>query len=123
MSKTVLIIDDSATMRSILKKMLSPFNFTTVEAGNGQEGLDQINAMNECDLALIDWNMPVMNGLEFVKSVRADATKNHTKLVMVTTETEFSRISEAMGAGANEYIMKPFSHDILTDKLKLVGLI
>ncbi|NND92649.1 MAG: response regulator [Granulosicoccus sp.] len=117
-----LIIDDSRAMRAILKRVLTQAGFRTSEAANGQEGLDRLTEHDDIAIALVDWNMPVMNGYEFVKAVRADDANHHIWLMMVTTETEMSRVVKAMAAGANEYVMKPFTDDVIIDKLRLLGL-
>ncbi len=117
-----LIIDDSRAMRRILKTIVEPLGFTTVEAGNGREGLEQLAANPDLDLALVDWNMPEMNGLEFVQAVRANPEHSDLKLVMVTTETEPARMARALMAGVDEFVMKPFTPQILLDKLQLIGV-
>ncbi len=88
----------------------------------GQEGQERFQEIGDVELVLVDWNMPVMNGLEFVQSVRADRSRDHTKLVMVTTETEPSRMARALMAGVDEFVMKPFTPEILLDKLRLLGV-
>ncbi|GAB5443770.1 MAG: chemotaxis response regulator CheY [Fuerstiella sp.] len=116
-----LIIDDSLAMRSILKKIVSPLGYEIVQAANGQEGLQQL-ASHQIELILVDWNMPVMNGLEFAKSVRADERHKATKLVMVTTETEPEQMVRALKVGVDEFVMKPFTTEILVEKLRYIGV-
>lgn len=118
-----LIIDDSRAVRTILKRMLTGVGFRTSEAVNGLEGLEMLKQHDDISIALVDWNMPEMNGYDFVKAVRADPAYRDLWLMMVTTETEMSRVVKAMAAGANEYVMKPFTEDVIIDKLKLLGLI
>lgn len=119
-----MVIDDSRAMRMILKRMIGKLNFETTEAGDGQEALDLLEAMPEVpDLALIDWNMPVMNGLEFVTRVRANPRLRGMTLVMVTTESEHSQIVRALAAGAHEYVIKPFTENAMIEKLGLLGLL
>jgi two-component system, chemotaxis family, chemotaxis protein CheY len=118
-----LVIDDSRAMRSILKRILHGQGFRTSEAANGLEALDRMAEHDDISIALVDWNMPEMNGYEFVKAVRANPANKHVWLMMVTTETEMSRVVKAMAAGANEYVMKPFTDDTIIDKLKLLGLV
>lgn len=118
-----LIIDDSRAMRAILKRVLSNAGIRTCEAVNGQEGLERLAEHDDISIALVDWNMPVMNGYDFVKAVRADPDQHELWIMMVTTETEMSRVVKAMAAGANEYVMKPFTDDVIIDKLKLLGLL
>ena len=116
-----LVIDDSRSMRSILRRTLKDLGFEVVEAGNGKEALLRLEEESELDLALVDWNMPEMNGLEFVENVRRDSRFDSLPLMMVTTETEMEQMMKALSAGANEYIMKPFTKDVLLDKLVLLG--
>ena len=118
-----LIIDDSRAMRAILKRILTKLNFKTSEAGHGLEGLQRLSEHDDISICLVDWNMPEMNGYEFVKAVRSDAKNKDLWLMMVTTETEMSRVVKAMAAGANEYVMKPFTDDVITEKLRLLGLV
>ena len=118
-----LIIDDSRAMRRILRQIVQPLGFDILEAGDGQEGLDQLSAHpDEVEMTLVDWNMPVMNGLEFVKRVRSDAAYADMKLMMVTTETEPAQMARALMAGVDEFVMKPFTADILVEKLRLIGV-
>jgi len=117
-----LVIDDSRAMRMILAKMLRELGFEVSEAGHGQEGLERLRSQSNVDLVTVDWNMPVMNGLEFVTAVRADHANDSTQLMMVTTETELHQISKALESGANEYVMKPFTRDVIEDKLRLLKL-
>lgn len=117
-----LIIDDSRAMRTILTRILKPLGFCITEAANGQEGLDRLMEIGEAEVVLVDWNMPVMDGLEFVKAVRADPDHATQKLVMVTTETEPDRMVRALMAGVDEFVMKPFTTEILVEKLKLIGV-
>ena len=118
-----LIIDDSRAMRAILKRILTKLDFKISEAADGQQGLDQLAANKDVSICLVDWNMPVMNGYEFVKAVRSDQTNKDIWLMMVTTETEMSKVVKAMAAGANEYVMKPFTDDVIVDKLRVLGLV
>lgn len=118
-----LIIDDSRAMRAILKRILHKLDFKTSEAGNGLEGLERLAEHNDVSICLVDWNMPEMNGYEFVKAVRSDKKNADMWLMMVTTETEMSRVVKAMAAGANEYVMKPFTDDVIIEKLRLLGLV
>lgn len=115
----VLVVDDSRAMRSILSNLLKQLGHEPVEANNGQEAHEKLLALGDFDLALVDWNMPVMNGLEFVQKVRDHAPSAGMPIVMVTTETEASQMAMAMQAGANEYVMKPFNKDTLAAKLEL----
>jgi two-component system chemotaxis response regulator CheY len=107
-----LVIDDSRTMRRIVAGALEDLGFSTVQAGDGQQALD-----------VIDWNMPVMDGLTFVTRVRANPAWRHITLMMVTTESEHGQIVRALAAGAHEYLIKPFTTDAIRDKLDLLGLV
>ena len=121
--RRALVIDDSRTIRSILSKKLVHLGFKVSQAENGQVALDVLHATPLISLVLVDWNMPVMNGLEFVKAVRADTAYNNLTIVMVTTETEQEQVLRALEAGANEYLMKPFTREILVAKLSLLDVI
>jgi two-component system, chemotaxis family, chemotaxis protein CheY len=118
-----LVIDDSRTMRAILGKMLKEIAFEVLEAADGREGLEQLRKNGPPDLVLVDWNLPTMNGLEFVRAVRSQREYDGVPLMMVTTETERAQVAKALEAGATEYIMKPFTKDILVDKLNLLGIL
>jgi len=117
-----LVIDDSKPIRSILGKFLKELGFDVTEAVNGKNALDALDRLGPPDLALVDWNMPEMNGLEFVRSVRANHRYDQVPLMMVTTETDMERVAAALDAGANEYVMKPFTKDVILDKLQLLGM-
>jgi two-component system chemotaxis response regulator CheY len=119
-----MVIDDSRAMRLILRRIVSGLNFDVVEAGNGKEAMDRLSELEAVpELALIDWNMPEMNGLEFVTAVRADKKYRGMTLMMVTTESEHGQIVRALAAGAHEYVIKPFTPDAIVDKLVMLGLI
>lgn len=118
-----LIVDDSRAMRAILRRILTGLGFKTTEACDGVEGLEKLKIHSDIDIALVDWNMPNMNGYDFVKSVRLDIEHKDMWLMMVTTETEMSRVVKAMAAGANEYVMKPFTDEVIVEKMKLLGLV
>ena len=118
-----LVVDDSRVMRLILSHMLEEVGFTDVgQAEHGREALAYFERNQDTTVALIDWNMPEMNGIELVEAVRRDSRLNDVRLVMVTTELEMAQIERALALGANEYVMKPFTADIIKDKLRLVGL-
>lgn len=118
-----MVIDDSRAMRTILRRVLAGLGFEVLEAGNGREALDALTAAGEIpELALIDWNMPEMNGLEFVIEVRKRSEWREMALVMVTTESEHGQIVKALASGAHEYIIKPFTPDGIGEKLALLGL-
>ncbi len=118
-----MVIDDSRAMRMILARIAGQLGFEVVEAGNGREALEKLAALPATpELAMIDWNMPEMNGLEFVSAVRADPKYKSMTLMMVTTESEHGQIVRALAAGAHEYVLKPFTAEAITDKLSLLGL-
>ncbi len=116
-----LIVDDSRAMRRILRTIVQRLGFETVEAENGRIGIDRLHETSDVGLALVDWNMPEMNGLEFVEAVRSEDRYRNVKLVMVTSETNPARMVRALMSGADEFAMKPFTEQILVDKLKLIG--
>jgi len=97
--------------------------FEVAEAGNGREGLERLRQSGPIDLVLVDWNMPEMDGLAFVRAVRADPTYKSVRLMMVTTENDLSRVAIALEAGANEYVMKPFTEEVMREKLQLLEVI
>lgn len=119
--RKALIIDDSRTTRAIIRKIVRDMGFETLEAGNGREALETLEQNSDVTIALVDWNMPVMTGIEFVLETRKRSEFQHVHLVMVTTETEIPQMIRALEAGANEYVMKPFTKDILVEKLQLLG--
>ena len=118
-----LVIDDSKAMRSILTRMLQELGFEVLEAANGRLGLQRLQENGKIDLALVDWNMPEMNGLEFVRKVRAEHSYDGVLLMMVTTETEMENVVRALAAGANEYVMKPFTREVILEKLQIFGMV
>lgn len=117
-----LVIDDSRVARAVIRGVLREMEIEATEAADGREGLDALLASPDIDLVLVDWNMPVMDGLEFIMAVRAKREYDEIKLVMVTTETESEQVSRAMNAGANEYVMKPFTKDVLVAKLSMLDI-
>ena len=117
-----LVIDDSRTVRAIIGKTLRDEGLEVVEAANGLEGLERLGQPPGFELVLVDWNMPQMNGLEFIRAVRADRTYDAVRIMMVTTETEQEQVIRALEAGANEYVMKPFTKEILVAKLSLMDV-
>ena len=118
-----LVIDDSRAMRRIVGGTLEGFGYETRQAGDGQEALDVLHEGWVPELCTIDWNMPVMDGLQFVSAVRAAPAWRAVTLMMVTSEGEQSQIVRALAAGAHEYLIKPFTADAIRDKLALLGLL
>jgi two-component system chemotaxis response regulator CheY len=116
-----LIVDDSHFVRGFIRRLLQEKGITCAEAGDGQAGLAQLKSGITFDLALIDWNMPVMNGFEMLAALRAEGFKD-LKVMMVTTEAENESIVRALDSGADEYLMKPFDEVALTEKLIMLGL-
>jgi two-component system chemotaxis response regulator CheY len=118
-----LVVDDSKAVRMILGRTLRELGYDVLEAANGREALDVIAIEKSAvKLVLADWNMPEINGLELVKRLRQSPELASMVVVMVTTETEVSQMVTALEAGANEYVMKPFTKEILVEKLQLVGM-
>ncbi|MDQ1288735.1 MAG: two-component system, chemotaxis family, chemotaxis protein CheY [Actinomycetota bacterium] len=119
-----LVIDDSSTMRRVLRSIITPLGFNVYEAENGQDALDLLTEGGTMpDIALVDWNMPVMNGLEFIRAVRQYPQFRNMTLMMVTTESEHSKVVCALAAGAHEYIIKPFPSELIEEKLAFLGLL
>jgi len=116
-----LIVDDSRFVRGFLRGLLEEKGIECEEAGDGQAGLGRLCAGRQFDFALVDWNMPVMDGLEMLSRLRAEGFTN-LKVMMVTTEAESEFIVRALAAGADEYLMKPFDEEALNDKLMMLGL-
>jgi len=120
-SRTCLVVDDSRVVRRVARSILEANGFAVQEAANGHEALDACrSAMPDC--VLLDWNMPVMNGLEFLKALRAEFGPGRPPVLFCTTETEIASIEQAIENDAQEYIMKPFDADILLGKIAQVGL-
>ena len=120
MSKTCLIVDDASVIRKVSRHILESLGFEVSDAENGLVGLEKC-AENIYDLILLDWNMPVMTGIEFIKELRARPDGAIPKIVFCTTENDVGHIREAMNAGADEYVMKPFDFETLQIKLQMVG--
>ena len=116
-----LVIDDSSSMRAILRKYMSKLDYEVVEACNGEDALKRCEETQDIDVALVDWNMPVMNGLDFVRALRARKEYDGVKLMMVTTENDADHIAAALSAGANEFVMKPFTYEVLEEKMALLN--
>ena len=116
----ILVVDDSSTMRRIIINALNKVGYSDyVEAGNGREGVDKL-AAGPVNLIITDWNMPEMSGLEFIKAVRANDQTKHIPALMVTTNAAQADITQAMEAGVNNYLVKPFTPDTIKEKIQLV---
>lgn len=119
---TAMVIDDSKAMRIILSGYLSQLGFNVIEAEHGKSALAHLEQNGGQDVVLVDWNMPVMNGLDFVTEVRKNPAYKDVRLLIVTSESELAQVSKALRAGADEYLMKPFTRDSLLQKLRLMGI-
>jgi two-component system chemotaxis response regulator CheY len=117
-----LIVDDSRFVRGFLRGLLEERQIECEEAGDGQAALERLHEGAPFDVALVDWNMPVMNGLEMLERLRAEGY-DQVKVLMVTTEAENDFIIRALNAGADEYLMKPFDAEALGEKLYMLGLV
>lgn len=120
--KTCLVVDDSPVIRRVARRILEEFGFQVSEAADGMEALNHCRAEMP-EAVLLDWNMPVMNGVEFLRLLRREPGGDAPKVVLCTVESDREHIMEALEAGANEYIMKPFDRDIVEAKFSEVGLI
>ena len=119
-----MVVDDSRAMRMILGRTLLRYGYGILQAVNGRDALDQLQHNGlQVSLFLVDWNMPEMNGLEFVKHLRAEPRFGSVPVLMVTTETEAEQMCAALEAGANEYVIKPFTDETIEDKLRMLGVI
>ena len=117
-----LVVDDSKAIQRIIGKILKDLGFEVFEAGDGKQALVKLDETGVPDLALVDWNMPEMNGYEFLCNIRADPRYKNLNVMMVTTESEISQMAKALEAGANEYLMKPFTKEMIAEKLEILGL-
>jgi two-component system, chemotaxis family, chemotaxis protein CheY len=122
-AKLAIVVDDSRAMRMILSRILVAQGYEVREASNGRDALEQIWADNLVPvLALVDWNMPELNGLDFVIAVRRQQQLRQMTIMMVTTESEHSQIVRALAAGAHEYVVKPFKTSTIVNKLAYLGM-
>src|SRR5579863_7515580 len=122
----MLIVDDSKAMRGFLQHLTTELSFQTEEAENGRDGLTKLiknDPREPFQIALVDWDMPIMNGLELVQSVRRNRDFYSIKLMMVTTQNSMEKVTSALEAGANDYLMKPVTKDALKEKLQILGII
>jgi len=117
-----LVVDDARTVRLILKRILEEAGFEAIEAENGRDALAWLASGETAQLVFVDWEMPEMNGISFVRKVRENPAYRDLRLVMVTKETRLHNVREALEAGADEYIMKPFTREVVRDKLQLLDL-
>jgi len=122
MDKTCLVVDDSLAIRKVARMILEHLGFRVTEASDGQEAMAWCRAAMP-DAILLDWNMPQMSGIEFLRQLRAEPLGKGPKVLFCTVENDLSHINEALKAGANEYIMKPFDGDVICAKFAEVGLL
>jgi two-component system chemotaxis response regulator CheY len=120
--RSCLVVDDSLVVRKAARRIIEGLGFSVVEAKDGQEALEACRARLP-DGVLLDWNMPVMDGITFLHAARAEFGPDRPRIVLCTTEVEFSRIVQALEAGAQEYVMKPFDAEIIRDKFTQAGLL
>ena len=120
--KSCLVVDDSKVVRMVARKILEGLNFEIEEAEDGRRAMDACRKRMP-DAILLDWNMPVMSGIDFLRELRKIDGGQTPVVVFCTTENDIAHIQEAIGAGANEYIMKPFDSEIIESKFTQVGLI
>ena len=121
MSRTCLVVDDSKVIRKVARHILETLDFVVDEAEDGREALDRC-AKSVPDVVLLDWNMPVMSGIEFLRALRDSDIAPRPKVVFCTTENGTAHIRAALDAGADEYVMKPFDRDTLASKLQFAGV-
>lgn len=120
--RTCLVVDDSKMIRRVASRILKDLNFAPVEAANGQDALEMCQAEMP-DAVLLDWNMPVMDGLSFLKALRKEPAAKAPVVIFCTAERDVLKITEALDAGADEYVMKPFDSDIIESKFSQAGLL
>jgi two-component system chemotaxis response regulator CheY len=122
----MLIVDDSKAMRTFLQHVATELSFKTEEAEDGRDGLNRLinnDPREPFDVALVDWDMPNMNGLELVQLVRRNKSFNSLKVMMVTTQNSMDRVSAALEAGADDFLMKPVTKESLEEKLQILGIV
>jgi two-component system chemotaxis response regulator CheY len=118
-----LVIDDSRTVRVIIGNILREVGMDVVEAANGREALEKLERTPDVELMLVDWNMPEMNGFDFIRAVRSERAYDAVRILMVTSESQSEQVIRALNAGANEYLMKPFRKEVLVAKLNLLDVL
>ena len=122
MTRNCLVVDDSRVVRKVARRILEANGFAVAEAGDGQQALDACRA-GLPDFVLLDWNMPVMDGITFLRALRGEFGPDRPPVIFCTTENDMTHIEMAIASGAQEYIMKPFDEDILVSKLGQAGLL
>ena len=118
--RSCLVVDDSKVIRKVARHILETLDFTVEEAEDGREALSRCE-VSMPDVILLDWNMPVMSGMEFLRMLRQRGHSDQPKVVFCTTENDMAHIRAALEAGADEYVMKPFDRETLQSKLQIVG--
>ena len=122
MIKKALVVDDTEPTRRLISRMLLKFGLEAIEASDGQQALQALESQPAVDIAFVDWNMPVMTGIEFLRHVRQNASRETMKIVMVTGNTDMDSVQAALEAGVDEYIMLPLTKEVLQEKLALLGI-
>lgn len=117
-----IVIDDSKAIRTLLGRFLKELGFDVSEAADGKEALACLEKNKGATVAMVDWNMPEMDGYDFICTIRANKEYDSLRLIMVTTETEMNQVAKALEAGADEYVMKPFTKEMIVEKLDMLGL-
>lgn len=120
--KTCLVVDDSKVVRKVVRKIVENLGFAVLEAEHGEEALAAVHAQ-AVDVMVLDWNMPVMDGLACMQAIRADSAIAQPKIIFCTTENDFEKIQTAMLSGADEYVMKPFDQEIIAGKMRQIGVL
>jgi two-component system, chemotaxis family, chemotaxis protein CheY len=118
-----LVLDDSKTTRMILRRMFQNIGFEVSEAEDGAQGLKSIQEVGRPDFVTVDWDMPIMDGLAFVRAVRTAYPNESLPLLMVAAANDLSHVTAALEAGVNEYLMKPFTEEMVREKLELLGVL
>lgn len=124
MTNKALVVDDAKVVRTSLGRIMTNLGFEVLEAANGQLAQEKMQVHDDISVVLLDWNMPVMNGYDFLVALRSDPKYiTDPRVIMVTTETGIASMLKALAAGADEYIMKPFDKEMVKDKLDIVGIV
>ncbi|MEM9159554.1 MAG: response regulator [Verrucomicrobiota bacterium] len=118
-----LIVDDSKAMRRLLTAYIQANDIEVVEACDGQDALEKLQEETDFNFALVDWDMPRMNGLEFVKAVRSNSAFDNMTVMMVTSHNSMDDISQAIEEGSNDFLMKPFTEEMINEKLRMLGFV
>lgn len=119
--RRAIVVDDSRATRAMLRRLLQELDFEVLEAGNGAEALENLRGAAPVELALVDWNMPVMDGLEFVKALRTDRAYADMVVLMVSAESDSTKMARALMVGADEFVIKPVTTDVIAGKLEMIA--